>query len=151
VHCHSVHCSVCAAAVGRMDWSEKDCTAWAKDHLATVLNGLELDDAGVARIAEVLQCDGDVLLVNSRGTAKAVYDLSATLQWVAGSKGGEIKAKGLLRIEEITPESLRKGLSVVVKVTDAVVEDAEVTAQVIGRCMRLFARQAPAFARMVRP
>ena len=42
------------------DWSEKDCSAWAKEHLAEHLCGVELDDAGVARTTKMLRCEGDV-------------------------------------------------------------------------------------------
>ena len=83
-----------------LDWSEKDCTGWAKEYLQTSLSGVKLDDAGVARTTEVAQCTGDVLLVRSHGRAKAVYDLCVTLHWEAGSQGadGEVKARGLLQV-----------------------------------------------------
>lgn len=110
-----------------MQWVEKDCTDWAKQHLAEYLVGAELDDAGVTKIVAMERCEGECLMLESKGTArgKAVYDLNCTLRWEAGSKteGSGPKAVGLLQIAEINADAVRDGLVVKVAVTELIVAD----------------------------
>ena len=124
------------------DWSEKDCSAWAKEHLAEHLCGVELDDAGVARTTKMLRCEGDVFMHRSRGraSARAVYDISATLAWEAGPKGGDVRAVGMLEIAEISADTVRDGLTVAVQVTDVVIADETVRAQMTDLVQKCAAR-----------
>ena len=50
-----------------VEWGEKDCSAWAKEHFGELVKDADLDDAGTAWLQELAVFDGDVLLVNSRG------------------------------------------------------------------------------------
>ncbi len=125
-----------------MQWIEKDCWEWAHEHLREYLCGVELDDAGVARTTDMPRCEGECLMLESRGTARAraVYDIAATLRWEAGSKGGGQKAVGVLEIEEINADSVREGLVVKVKVTDLIVADESVRAQMQDLVQKCAAR-----------
>ena len=125
-----------------MQWIEKDCSVWAKEHLREYLCGVELDDAGVARTTDMPRCEGECLMLESRGTARAraVYDISATLRWEAGAKGGPVKAVGLLEIAEINADAVREGLVVKVTVTDLIVADESVRKQMQDLVQKCAAR-----------
>jgi hypothetical protein len=118
-----------------MEW-EKDRFQFAKERLAALIRHAELDDAGTTRLTDLLECDGEVLMVSSNGKVRAVYDLCVAIKWEAGTKGEAPKAVGIVRIPELSPSTIQDGLEISIELHDVTVVDPAVRAQMQDLVLR---------------
>jgi activator of HSP90 ATPase len=85
-------------------WEEKDCSAWAKDRLKSILQSLSSksgsDNISVTKVKDV---EGEASITVVRGKKKYIYDYSLNME-LKGTAGGS-SFTGELNVQDITGEN----------------------------------------------
>jgi activator of HSP90 ATPase len=92
--------------VNNWHWSEKDCTAWAKNRLGELLGNLQLVDSNgaTASTTQVTAFDGEAVLNVRKNKLVAAYELSLKVGWKGTWSDGS-SVSGTLDLPYIAEEN----------------------------------------------
>lgn len=97
--------------VNNWHWTEKDCTAWAKERLQQIFENLSLvsTDIATAQTTGLESMEGDAFLNVRKNKLIASYELNIKIEWTGSLKdgsGAEVgTAKGSLHFPYLADEN----------------------------------------------
>ncbi|CAK0770811.1 hypothetical protein CVIRNUC_003804 [Coccomyxa viridis] len=102
-----------ASAQGVSVWNqagtfeERDCTAFAKEQLKMLINGLEHKAAGcLLRLGSFTSIEGEATVWVVRSNKRAGFDFTIEAAWAIEHPTSGAEAKGSLKLPNVTPDDL---------------------------------------------
>lgn len=85
--------------VNQWHWEERDCTSWCKDRLRDLLLDLNIGGENCSmRVSRLKRFTGDASILNRRGRAIAIYDITLLVEWSGSLPKHNQEVKGSFSI-----------------------------------------------------